>query len=263
MDTISLAFFFIFGTIIGSFLNVCVYRYNTGLSIARGRSQCFSCNKTLLWYELVPLLSFVWQRGKCRSCFAPISSQYFLVELITGILFACIAYTQHMSVVDVLRIENVWGIVYMFVASVMVIIAAYDMRHKIIPLAWNVSLALIASCVAIWNYMYSAHSVLDLTAGLIVAAPIVVLHAVSRGRWIGLADAILFFSVGSILGFVQGIHAFAYAFWIGAAVAVTLTRIVPTRYTFKSEIPFGPFIILAFFLAFFVQKDIFGISLLL
>ncbi len=262
--TISIVlFFFIFGTIIGSFLNVVLCRYNTGLSVVRGRSRCFSCNKILASYELVPLLSFIVQRGKCRTCHTPFSLQYFLLELVTGILFALIAYTQGMSLYGGFSSENVWGVVYMMLASLMVIIAAYDMRHKIIPLAWNVSLALIASCVAIWNYMYSTHSILDLAAGLIVAAPIVVLHAVSRGRWIGLADAILFFSVGSILGFVQGVHAFAYAFWIGAAVAVILTRILPVRYTFKSEIPFGPFIVIAFFIALFVQKDIFGISLLL
>ncbi len=84
--------FFILGLIIGSFLNVVIYRFNTGKSITKGRSICMSCNKNLRWYELIPIFSFLIQSGKCRRCASKISSQYPIVEFITGLTFVLLAY---------------------------------------------------------------------------------------------------------------------------------------------------------------------------
>src|SRR3989344_4445016 len=84
-------FVFSFGTIIGSFLNVLVLRLGTGEAIGRGRSRCFSCGKTLTWRELIPLVSFITQKGKCRSCGSRISWQYPIVEFITGLVFLLVA----------------------------------------------------------------------------------------------------------------------------------------------------------------------------
>src|SRR4051812_24315811 len=78
--------FFIFGIIIGSFLNVVILRYNTERNLG-GRSACMSCRNTLAWYELVPLFSYIFQRGRCMNCKTKISAQYPIVEFITGILF--------------------------------------------------------------------------------------------------------------------------------------------------------------------------------
>src|SRR6185369_2783346 len=80
---------FIFGTIVGSFLNVLALRFNTGMGI-RGRSKCMSCSKTLTWVELIPIVSFALQRGACRSCRTKISWQYPLVEFLAGALFVLI-----------------------------------------------------------------------------------------------------------------------------------------------------------------------------
>lgn len=84
-------FFFLFGLIIGSFLNVVIYRYNTGRSV-QGRSGCLSCGKTLSAVELIPLFSFIFQKGKCHGCGSKISWQYPLVEFSTGIAFTLIAF---------------------------------------------------------------------------------------------------------------------------------------------------------------------------
>ncbi|NDE68410.1 prepilin peptidase, partial [bacterium] len=84
MDWLIIFFTFVFGTIIGSFLNVVSLRYNTGMGV-NGRSRCFSCGKTLRWMELVPILSFVWQMGKCRKCETRISWQYPLIEAVAGL----------------------------------------------------------------------------------------------------------------------------------------------------------------------------------
>src|SRR3989344_5330345 len=84
--------FFVLGLVVGSFLNVIVLRLNTGRSVIRGRSQCFSCGGTLHWYELIPLASFALQSGRCKSCGAHISWQYPTVEFATAILFVLTAW---------------------------------------------------------------------------------------------------------------------------------------------------------------------------
>jgi leader peptidase (prepilin peptidase)/N-methyltransferase len=131
-------FIFVFGSIIGSFLNVVVLRHNTGKTIG-GRSQCFSCGKQLHWYELFPVFSFAFLMGKCSKCKSKISWQYPLVEVITGTVF-------------LLTIANATGPIETFVgltpeafASLfirlisfcfLIAISVYDMKHKIIPDEW-------------------------------------------------------------------------------------------------------------------------------
>src|SRR5258708_6429084 len=79
-------FVFIFGTVVGSFLNVLILRFNTGKTLG-GRSQCLVCGKTLNGYELVPLFSFIFLGGRCSKCRSKISIQYPLVELASGFIF--------------------------------------------------------------------------------------------------------------------------------------------------------------------------------
>jgi leader peptidase (prepilin peptidase)/N-methyltransferase len=89
MNFLIILIFFAFGTIIGSFLNVVIYRTNTGKSLL-GRSACMSCKKRLAWYELVPIFSFIFLNGRCGHCKTRISYQYVLVEFLTGLVFALI-----------------------------------------------------------------------------------------------------------------------------------------------------------------------------
>ncbi len=117
---------FIFGAVVGSFLNVVILRLNTGQSIVSGRSKCFSCAKKLRWYELLPVISFIFLRGKCSACRANISWQYPAVEIVTGLIF--------------LQIFNEFSFYFLLstfyfllVFSVLIIIAVYDYRHQIIP----------------------------------------------------------------------------------------------------------------------------------
>ena len=92
MNILIFVFIFLLGTIIGSFLNVVIYRFNTGRTIVKGRSICMTCNRTLRWYELIPILSYVMQSGKCLRCKEVISHQYPIVEFVTGLVFVLIAY---------------------------------------------------------------------------------------------------------------------------------------------------------------------------
>src|SRR6185503_15262997 len=91
MPTIFLIFSFVLGTIVGSFLNVVALRYNTGMTL-KGRSKCFSCGKNLEWHELIPVISFLFQKGQCKTCKSSISWQYPIIELSGGLLFILIFY---------------------------------------------------------------------------------------------------------------------------------------------------------------------------
>ena len=116
---------FILGTVVGSFLNVVILRYNTGESILFPESRCFSCGKKLRWFELIPILSFLLQKGRCLRCKSKISRQYPITELLTGLTFFAIFWKFYPS------IESV--IFYWTVASFLIVISVYDFRHQIIP----------------------------------------------------------------------------------------------------------------------------------
>src|SRR3989344_6457564 len=124
MDFLVLVFVFIFGTIIGSFLNVVIYRYNSGTSPLTGRSQCFSCGKTLSWRELIPLVSFISARGRCAKCAVRLSWQYPIVEALSGISFVAVFLLEK-------PIPETMFLLAMF--STLLVIAVYDLRHQIIP----------------------------------------------------------------------------------------------------------------------------------
>ncbi len=273
--TLSL-FVFIFGTIVGSFLNVVALRYNTGLSFARGRSQCFSCGKGLSWRELIPVLSYIVLGGKCKKCKSKISVQYLLVELVTGALFLATfihvgANTffagSSVSVSAFTFVSLATIIYYFFIWSILIVISVYDFRHKIIPdslVFLFAGITLIASLVGF--FYFHSNTLLDILAGPILALPFWFLWAVSRGRWIGLGDAKLALGIGFMLGFVGGVSAVVLAFWIGAGVSIgfivgqRLLSLSSKNLTMKSEISFGPFLILGTVITFFFSFDVMGLS---
>jgi leader peptidase (prepilin peptidase)/N-methyltransferase len=236
---------FILGLIIGSFLNVVIYRYNTGRTLS-GRSGCLSCGKGLRWYELVPVLSFFLQRGRCRQCYSKISWQYPLVELTTGLLFVLI-YTQ-LSATNWLLFA-----LYAFVVSVLMVITVYDFRHQIIPDLF-VFLFILTGLVAPFfsSGLIFPKLVAIFWGGLLTALPLFLLWAVSRGRWLGFGDVKLALGMGIFLGPWLGFSSLMLAFWLGAIVGLTLiglSKLSKKRkrgYNMKSELPFAPFLIISF-----------------
>ncbi|MFA6158787.1 MAG: prepilin peptidase [Candidatus Paceibacterota bacterium] len=249
-----------FGIIIGSFLNVVILRFNTGMSISKGRSKCFSCDKTLRWYELFPLASFILQRGRCRGCGSRISWQYPLIELLGGLALP-IAFIYSPLVPNVILSLALFALTAKLL-FVYIVICAYDFRHKIIPDFFSYGAALIAlAAIALEWWGTGVFDWTRLVAGPALAAFFFFFWAVSRGRWMGLGDAKLALSVGWFLGLSQGISAILLSFWTGTIIMIPI--MVYQRITRKkgalgmgSEIPFGPFIILGFLLSFLMHIDI-------
>jgi len=252
------ALVFIFGTIIGSFLNVVIYRYNSGTSPLTGRSQCFSCGKTLVWYELFPVFSFLSQGGRCRKCKVKISWQYPLVEALTGALF----------VATFLLNKPILETAFLFATfSTLIVIAVYDWRHQIIPDGLAALFAILGlikyfSSVDITRSFHFPY-VWMLIAGPLLFFPFWTLWFISRGQWLGLGDGKLALGIGWFLGATLGGSAVMLAFWVGAAYALLVMAAQKVlHYTkgnlsMKSEIPFGPFMIFAFFVVYFTGVNFF------
>ncbi len=261
MDILIIIFFGILGAIIGSFLNVVILRYNTGKGIG-GRSGCFTCGKDLRWYELVPVVSYLIQRGRCIGCKSGISKQYPLVEIGTAVLFALISYRILLPLDDFYPVIQVLNLFVTLVsASVLVIIFVYDYRHKIIPDMLSFLFALLSLMRLTLYYretLFQFPFVMDLLAGPLVALPFVLIWYFSKGKWMGLGDGKLALGIGWFL-------ALCLAFWIGAVVGVALIAIQKylsrkRRLTFKSEIPFAPFMILGLLIVYFFPMDLFHIN---
>ena len=248
---------FFLGAIIGSFLNVVVLRMNTGRTL-KGRSMCFSCGKTLHAHELVPIASFLVQKGKCTKCSARISWQYPIVETLTGLVFTVLA----LKFMYLLPVNTELFLVLLtfsvFIFSVWIAISVYDIRHTIVPnnLVWGVNGVIFASLFFLRGDVVVLH-VPDwsaLLAGPVIALPFALLWLLSKGKLMGLGDAKIMLGIGWLLGLFMGAFAVICAFWLGAIVSIILMMLAKKHYTMHSAIPFGPFLVFATFLVYSVPQ---------
>lgn len=245
--------FGLFGLIVGSFLNVLVLR--NGVRATTGRSACMSCAREIPWFDLIPVLSWAWLRGRCRFCHGKISAQYPLVELLTALLFALVGASPLPILLRLLALP---------VMAILVAISAYDIRHTIIPDAWVWTfngLALFSATLGTGDNLESI--ALQFLAGPFSALPLFLLWYASGGRWMGLGDAKLAIGIGWLLGPFYGITAVFFAFILGTAVTVPLIffssrawkniqgrftqhhswHMSGAGFTMQSEVPLGPFLI--------------------
>lgn len=262
-------FVFIFGVIIGSFLNVVILRLKTGRTLG-GRSFCFSCGKILGSLELIPVLSFLFQKGKCRSCRTPLSWQYPLVEIGTGIVFLIVYFKTLLGLPFVSPIAMPF---YWFVFSVLIVIAVYDMRHKIVPdkLALIFALSSLLWLLATHNVFYfkTFEGIMNLLAGFILFTPFYLLWRWSEGEWMGLGDGKLAIGIGFLLGLAKGASAIILGFWIAAAVSLVLIGLqkmvklnIPIL-KMKTEMPFAPFLVLGTLIAYYFSPDLLSLNVFL
>jgi len=252
-----------FGLIIGSFLNVFIYRFHTGKSLA-GSSHCLSCAKPLRWYELVPVVSYVALRGKCKGCGSRIPSRYVWVELATAVLFGVLVWT----------VSDMWlWPLLLFLIAVLLVVTVYDMYHLIIP----DSLVVVLTGIAVVHQGYAFYTeaiALDdvlwsLVAGVASFGFFAALWWYSAGRWLGFGDAKLAFPLGILVGGGSAFSVIVLAFWVGTLISLSIIawqsvrvrgqshlRFLPTRLTIKSEVPFAPFLIIGFILVYFFGVDV-------
>ncbi len=240
---------FVFGLFIGSFLNVVILRMNTGRSAVVGRSKCARCSRVLSWYELLPVVSFLGLRGKCRTCTMKISFQYPLVELTTAIVFTTL-YIQF-ALGGFLTTNALISFLYScIVASVLIVIFAYDLRHKIIPDTANYLFIILGLLSIVWHGFMTEGFLIGnaIVSGVALALPFFLLWFFSKGVLMGFGDVKLALGMGWLLGLGVGFAAVLLAFWIGAIVGLFLLAI-SKKHSMTSQIPFAPFLVIGTFIA--------------
>jgi leader peptidase (prepilin peptidase)/N-methyltransferase len=231
-----------------------------------------TCCQQLKWYELIPIVSYFMLSGKCRTCKSKISSQYPYVESITGLIFALL-FLKFMPVLELYPI--IFAIIFAFFAyifSILMVVAVYDMRHKMIPDRLVLLFSGLSFLMLFPMYYFSGASpvslIVAILAGPILALPFALLWFFSGGKWIGFGDAKIALGMGWFLGIAGGISAVALGFWIGAIVSVFLLLVSKygkgkTKITRNTEIPFAPFLLIGLALVFFFNFDFFYINELL
>lgn len=239
------------GAIVGSFLNVVILRLGTGRSITHGRSRCARCDRTLSWYELIPLFSFVALRGACRTCKKPLSFQYPFIELITGLVF----FFSFITAASRFGTGGIgWGAILLAVvsASLCIVIVVYDLRHKIIPNTMVYPLIALSLISVVFQVFVLNVSPQLFLAGPLLALPFFFLWFFSQGRAMGFGDVKLALALGWFAGVEGSIVVFFYSFLIGAVVGLLLMGL-HKKYRLSSEIPFAPFLIIAYALLYFTN----------
>jgi leader peptidase (prepilin peptidase) / N-methyltransferase len=251
------------GVIIGSFLNVFIYRFHTGRSLS-GSSHCLSCQASLRWFELFPVLSYLALRARCRHCQATITPRYLIVEVLTGLLF--------FLVVNFIPVWWLWPLAWTLV-SLLVVILVYDINHMVIP----DSLVIAATVLAVIHLSYDWYLVGSITnilysvlAGAIAYGFFAALWKYSAGRWLGYGDAKLALPLGLMVGWPGVFSMLVLSFWVGTIISLSMLgyqqyrrrrgqqrlRFLTQPLTMKSEVPFAPFLIVGFLLVYICGVDV-------
>ncbi|MCB9802852.1 prepilin peptidase [Candidatus Nomurabacteria bacterium] len=242
------AFVFILGLFVGSFLNVVIYRLHRAESFVKGFSKCLFCGHRLFPQDLVPLFSFVFLKGKCRYCKTKISWQYFLVELATAIGFVLIFWkifqTNELAIFQLANLSIFahlifWWIIFAF----LLLIFVYDLKYYLI--LDKVSLPAIAFAFVV--NLFFGFSWLNLLLAAAVGGGFFLLQFVlSNGKWIGGGDVRIGLLMGMILGWPQVLTALFLAYVLGGLFASGL--LIFKKKHWGDKLPFGTFLTLATFI---------------
>jgi leader peptidase (prepilin peptidase) / N-methyltransferase len=230
MDALAVALVAVLGALVGSFLNVVVYRVPRGESVVSPGSRCPRCHAAIRPWDNVPVLSWLALRGRCRNCGASISARYPLVEALTAVVFAAVALAR--GVDGGLALELPF-------AAMLIAVAAIDLEHRIVPNRIVVPMALYAVAGAAIVYPGQLPELLAAGAGAFLA---LLIAALAKPAGMGMGDVKLAGTMGLYLG-VSVIPALFAAFLIGAVVGIALALRQGGGVRGKG-IPFAPFLAL-------------------
>ncbi|MCB0417152.1 MAG: prepilin peptidase [Bdellovibrionales bacterium] len=238
---------FILGLLFGSFFNVVILRLPAEQSFWGGRSHCMKCGKRIAWYHNLPILSFIWLRGKCAECGEKISHQYWMVELATGLLFVWVYLNTGLTV-------NFVG--YTVFSSLLLVISVIDLHHRIIPDELSLG-GMVAGFVFsfLWTETSWVHSLVGILLGGGVFLAVALFYEKVAGReGLGGGDVKLLAMIGAWLGFQSILLVILISSAVGSVVGVVY--MIWKKGDLKSAIPFGPFLALGAMICAFFGKGL-------
>ena len=226
-----LGIFFLIGLVIGSFINALIYRLPRRLGI-NGRSMCPSCKSQIEWYDLIPLLSYIFLRGRCRKCSKGISVTYPFVELLTGLIFY-----QFASSVEMVTGNFLFLGVGLFILACFIALLFIDLKYYILPDPLVLSIIFATVAYLVLNPLGVEKNILGavLWGGLFGFV-----YWVSKGKWMGFGDVKLAAAIGLFFGMLDGFFVVYLAVIAGALVGIVL--LITKKAGMKSKIPFGSFL---------------------
>jgi leader peptidase (prepilin peptidase)/N-methyltransferase len=243
---------FLYGIVIGSFLNVCIYRIPDQDSIVTGRSHCMSCNRQLKWYELIPVFSYIFLLGRCISCKSRISIQYPIIEALNGIFYVLVFYifgwkdnyTLLMNVIDC------------FLISALIVLSVIDFRTNIIPMGINIFIFILGLAATLLDFFGQGRSMDVLLNhgigfGAVSLFLLFILYA-TRGRGIGGGDIKLMAGAGLLLGW----SLIVLAFFIGCILASIIHPIRMRINHLSRVLAFGPYLSAGIVISLFFGKQL-------
>lgn len=242
MESVYTVYFFILGLVFGSFYNVVGLRVPKKESIVHPPSHCTSCDQRLTGIELIPVISFLLQRGKCRKCKTRISPVYLLTELVTGLLFAFAYY----------KLGFTWELaVALLFISLLVIINVSDIAYMLIP---DKILLFFLPLLVVGRLLSPLEPWWDAIIGAVVGFSILLLIAIVSKGGMGGGDIKLFFLIGFVLGALNTLLTLFVAAVIGMVVGVIVLKIRGEGR--KTPVPFGPSIAVAAIIVYFYGENL-------
>jgi leader peptidase (prepilin peptidase)/N-methyltransferase len=226
-------FIFVFGMCIGSFLNVCIYRLPASQSIVRPRSRCPECGKTIAFYDNIPVLSYLWLKGRCRNCRATIALRYPIVELLTG-LFALATFLKFG--------QSLEALIYFAFMACLLVVTFIDLDHRIIPDI--ITLPGIPICFAA-SFAITSVGYKDALLGILVGGGSLfgvawIYSLITKKEGMGGGDIKLLAMMGALVG-LKGV---VFTIFVSSLVGTLsgLAVMLQSRRGMKMAVPFGPFL---------------------
>ncbi len=247
---------FFLGLSVGSFLNVCIYRIPLEKSVVSPPSSCPECNTRLTAMDLIPVLSYITLKGRCRYCKAKISARYPLIELLTGLVYLAVYLKYSLSV-------ETLALLYLF--SILLAVLFIDLKHMIIPNG----LVLLGMAGGALIFMYNIFTPFYLyqpsrwytpligmvsASGILFAIALVGLLIYGNDGAMGMGDVKLFIPIGMFLGWKLTLLSLFLSVMLGGITSILLLAFKIVKR--KSAIPFGPFIVVGTFIAALAGYDI-------
>ena len=249
LEVFYLIAFFIFGTVIGSFLNVVIYRLPREKSLISPPSSCPNCGHKIKWYENIPIISYIFLKGKCSKCKYPISPRYPFVEFITGVLYS-LTYLKFGISIDL-----IFSLIFV---SLVIALTFIDFDFKIIPDEINL-IGFISGII--YSFLRQDFSVVDALIGAVVGAGflwlIAFLYLKYRGiEGLGMGDVKLLAFFGTYFGWFGSLFIIFFGSLVGAVIGILSAYLSKAEDKSTYEIPFGPFLSLAAVIYLFFGESI-------